>query len=353
MHAYSAANAGDGLLVDESLALLREALGQSVEFTVVASHPETFSHLDVALVDAAPGKFGFKRSYLKLLRSLGEFDLVAGVGGGYLRAGRLEETAKSAVIHGPQLLAAARSTTPTVYLPQSIGPVNQMMLPPLKAAIRRLDRVLVRDDRSLGELSDCGVERTLDLAILGGQINDRTLEPHPVPVVSARPVRGAVPPLVTDLCAQLGRFDGYVQSETRGNDDRSVMAAIGAERILTRAELLDSASTSPRVVIAVRLHAALMALRAGHFVIHLAYERKGFGAFADLGLTPYVHNVSMFEPNRVVRQVEDFVTDKRVRDCYRASVAQAMERGNSRRVELVREIRSLVDAANAQISAGD
>jgi len=140
------------------------------------------------------------------------------------------------------------------------------------------------------------------------------------------------------MCEQLGTFDGYVQSQTSGNDDRAVMDQIGARQIVSRAELLDSGTAEARVVIAVRLHAALMALRAGHLVIHLAYERKGFGAFSDLGLSEYVHNVSMFEPNRVVEQVRGLLHDAEVREEYRTQVGRAMETAKVRRSELVRDL---------------
>jgi hypothetical protein len=38
--------------------------------------------------------------------------------------------------------------------------------------------------------------------------------------------------------------------------------------------------------------------------VHLSYERKGFGAFSDLGLLPYVKNAYDFDPDEVVRLVE-------------------------------------------------
>lgn len=347
LHAYSAANAGDGLLVDESIELIREALGTSVRFTVCASHVESFQHLDASVVSSALTPRGYSREYLRILRNMDEFDLAVGVGGGYLRAGGIVEGLKSSLIHGPQLLAASRTSTPTVYLPQSIGPAKGGTVQLLNGRLRGLDRVYVRDDRSLEQFSSAGVLRTSDLAILGAAIENRVGDPDPIPVVSARPVRGVVPPLVSDMCAQLGTFDGYVQSETSGNDDRAVMAQIGARQILPRTELMGNDGSAPRVVVAVRLHAALMALRAGHFVIHLAYERKGFGAFADLGLAKYVHNVSMFEPSRVVSQVDELLYDADARSEYGRNVNRAMESANNRRTELLQEIQLIVNAANA------
>lgn len=340
LHGYSASNAGDGLLVEESLEIVREALGQDVEFTLAASHPETFEYLGITVVNSAPGLRGYDRAYLRLLRGLDDFDLVVGVGGGYLRAGYLEEAAKTSLVHGPQLLAAARTSTPTIYLPQSVGPAKSFTYRMIGHGVSKVRRFYVRDDRSLAEYGAYGAVRASDLAILGAGAAVGDTAPAPVPVVSARPVRGVVPPLVLDLCRQIGTFDGYVQSETGGNDDRAAMNSIGAERILTRSELMGSASET-RVVVAVRLHAALMALRAGHFVIHLAYERKGFGAFADLGIADYVHNVNMFEPERILKQIDELVSDAAVREEYRLRQRGALESASVGREALLADIREL------------
>ncbi|NKS18707.1 polysaccharide pyruvyl transferase family protein [Rhodococcus hoagii] len=341
LHGYSASNAGDGLLVEESLEIVREALRENVEFVLAASHPETFEHLGISTVNSAPGKRGYDRAYLRLLRGLNELDLVVGVGGGYLRAGYLEEAAKMALVHGPQLLAAARTSTPTIYLPQSVGPATSFAYRMIGHGVRKVRRFYVRDDRSLAEYGRYGAIRASDLAILGADANCDDRPPSSVPVVSVRPVRGAVPPLVLDLCRQVGNFEGYVQSETGGNDDRAVMSSIGAARILNRSELMSSCA-EPRVVVAVRLHAALMALRAGHLVIHLAYERKGFGAFEDLGIPEYVHNVNMFEPERVLRQIDELVSDPKVREDYRQRSQRALSAANAARAALVNDIRTIV-----------
>lgn len=353
LHAYSAANAGDGLLVEESIELVREALGPSVQFTVCASHPETFGDLDARVVSSALTTRGYSREYLQTLRRVNEFNLVVGVGGGYLRAGGLTEGVKSALIHGPQLFAASRAATPSIYLPQSIGPAKAGISKILRRQLKNLDRVFVRDDRSMQEFGDAGALRTSDLAILGAAIKYRQSDPSAIPVVSARPVRGVMPPLVTNMCEQLGKFDGYVQSETSGNDDRAVMEQIGARQLLSRADLMESDASEARVVVAVRLHAALMALRAGHYVIHLAYERKGFGAFSDLGLSEYVHNVSMFEPNRVVDQVGAFVHDAETREKYRAHLNRAMETARVGRSELVRDLRRIAMSTEARCGGSE
>jgi len=57
--------------------------------------------------------------------------------------------------------------------------------------------------------------------------------------------------------------------------------------------------------VSVRLHGAIAALLAGIPAIHLAYERKGWGAYEDLGLREYVHDARTFDPALVARQAEE------------------------------------------------
>ena len=341
LHCYSAANAGDGLLVDETMDLLHAAFGPSVEPVIVASHPDTFDHLEVEIIDSSFSRVGYKWTYLRFLKSLDSLDLVVAVGGGYLRAGHLVESVKTMLVHGPQLAAAARTITPTIYLPQSIGPAKSIFSKWFTSKIQRVDRFYVRDDRSLQQFSKANVSRSNDLALLQiAKIQRSVLDVHTRPVLSIRAVRGRVSPLVVDLAARFDCFDGYIQSATAGNDDTEAMNAIGPVEILSRSALMGT-HVQPRVVVAVRLHAALMAIRAGHFVIHLAYERKGFGAFSDLGLDKYVHNVNMFEPERVLQQVRELVDSESVREAYIDAVESSGKRLAPVREKLVREIRQL------------
>lgn len=341
LHAYSADNAGDGLLVHETFALILEALGPHTRITVAASHPQTFAGLDAHVVDSKPRRTGYSREYLHLLRSLDEFDLVVGVGGGYLRGGHASEMLKAAVIHGPQLIAASRTATPTVYMPQSVGPAHSAAAKVLAGRVRRIDRFYVRDDRSYSDYNDAGVIRVSDLAILTAEPIERvSFCVETVPVVSVRAIRGQVSPLVVDFARQCATFDGYVQSDTAGNNDVGAMNSLGASRIVPREELMARRPGTPaRVVVAVRLHAALMALRAGHFVIHLAYERKGFGAFQDLGLDAYVHNINKFEPARVLQQMQSLLTDETVRRQYAHDLDASLGASAAGRRVIVDELR--------------
>lgn len=342
LHAYSAANLGDGLLVDETLALIRKAFGEECEITIAASHPRTFIGLPVRVVDSGVSKTGYRREYLRLLMGVRQFDAVVAVGGGYLRAGTFVETLKTLLIHGPQLLSARYSRVPVVYLPQSIGPVKFGLRRPVEALLKGMDVVALRDDRSMEEFPGVGAVRFPDLALIGeGNISPGARTPHAVPVMSIRSIRGKVPTGVMELADAIGEFDVYVQSSTAGNDDRPATKALGNRQVITRDELLaGEVESQPRVIVAVRLHAALMALRAGHYVVHLAYERKGFGAFDDLGISAYVHNVNDFDVEAVLHQVQSLLQSEQARAEYRAKTkATASVRADARE-DLIHRLRS-------------
>lgn len=324
LHGYSARNRGDGLLVEHAIEIARATFGDDVEITLVANHPKTFEHLGVRVIDSGLRRHGFSRQYLAELLRLGAYDLVLGVGGAYLRFGRAVESLKAGVVHGPQLLAAALTTAPTVYLPQSVGPLRGGSRAVLRPLLRRLDVVWSRDDRTTEELALPNVRRTVDLAlhdVAGSGRRAGSTAPEPVPVLSVRSVDGRVPTGVMELADLLRPFDGYVQSTAGSNDDRPATAAIRPDRVLARSDLLSTQGR--RVVVAVRMHAALMALAAGHYVIHLAYERKGFSAFADLGLAEYVHNVRRFSPRVVEGQVDRLRDEPGIREAYDVAVRTA------------------------------
>lgn len=340
LHGYSADNAGDGLLVRETIDIVREALGD-VPITLVASRPETFADLDVTAVPAVPGKRGWDPRTRRVLKNIDSFDCAIAVGGGYLRAGTLVETAKTALVHGPQLLAAARATIPTLYLPQSVGPARFGTRGWVRGRLAKIDEVMLRDDRSMAEVSGPTVRRVPDLATAGVVAGRQPgADVDAVPVLSIRAVHGKINPDIYALAARLGEYDGYVQSTTGGNDDRPAAATLAPRETVERSTLMTPGGT-PRVVVAVRLHAALMALAAGHYVVHLAYERKGFGAFGDLGIDPWVHNVNDFDPSTVAAQAHALLTDADVRADYDARIADAADRIQEARADIVARVKGM------------
>lgn len=323
LHGYSAANRGDGLLVEESLALIRETQGDDVEIDIVTSYPASFAYTGLHTFTSKPTFRGYPFLYLRLLLSRFQgYDLVVGVGGGYLRFGTASEIVKTLLVMGPQLLVAAMCKVPTVYLPQSVGPARFGFARPLRALLSQIDCVWVRDNRSLDQFSVAGVRRASDLALLS--MNRRILPfgDGLRPVVSVREHRGGVPGLARVLAHRLNSFDGYVQSAVAGNDDTAAVWSLEPESLCSFEDLI-GAPARGRVVVAVRLHAALMAIDAGHYVIHLAYERKGFGAFEDLGLEDFVFNVHEFSVGEVEQRVGKLLSDPTERAAYDLRIAGA------------------------------
>ncbi|MFT3874823.1 MAG: polysaccharide pyruvyl transferase family protein [Propioniciclava sp.] len=323
LHGYSADNIGDGMLVTEAIELIRSTFARErLELTLCASDPESFDLPGVTMLRSKPGLKGYDRTFLDALRHLDQFDLVVGVGGGYLRGGHCIELAKALLVQGPQLTAAAKVGARVVYLPQSIGPLRLGSAPWFRRRLRKLSAVWARDDRTVAEIGPF-LKRAPDMAVLRVPEREPDQAVLDLPVMSVRNLRGGLPAPILDLATRVGRFDGYVQSQTGSNQDAAPMKSLDPVRIIQPSELLND--TRPkRVVIAVRLHAALMALQAGHYVIHLAYERKGFAAFADLGIGDFVHNAFSFEPAQVVDQMRTLLTSATARADYDAAINHAI-----------------------------
>jgi polysaccharide pyruvyl transferase WcaK-like protein len=70
-----------------------------------------------------------------------------------------------------------------------------------------------------------------------------------------------------------------------------------------------TANGTPGVVVSVRLHGAIASLLAGWPAIHLSYERKGWGAYQDLGLDEWVHDARAFDVEKVAAQARELARD--------------------------------------------
>ncbi|MFM0110830.1 polysaccharide pyruvyl transferase family protein [Paraburkholderia nemoris] len=334
LHAYSSNNSGDGLLVDLSIQLLKQALGDSTRVSIVAADPASFPHYaDVhpapVLADSGMARIaGAASTMLSISRNgriravsrlLESADLIVGVGGGYLRARNSVEALKLEAGHLLQMRAACLSGKPTVYLPQSIGP--SMSAVPLRRHLLRMlgtfSSVLVRDDRSLNFLSDnANTQRAPDLAVMdferrsteiiarAGQV--RSTIAHVAFVLRRAPSWSAgqreryetSTKRLIQLLRSTCRISFAVQSTGRGNDDLSYYRKIGISgELKSLKELLST--DRPDAVVSVRLHGALESLLSGIPSYHLSYERKGFGAYADLGVEGWVSNAAGFDPESV------------------------------------------------------
>ncbi|MEO0689370.1 MAG: polysaccharide pyruvyl transferase family protein [Pseudomonadota bacterium] len=326
IHAFSRRNAGDGLLVDLTLELLGEAGISSDECRVFALDPESFP--DLAHVERAPGEPAARPSP-KLLRAavetgkaaVGFGDLrrklhasraIVAVGGGYLVGDEPVRQAGVMLNHFAQLAAAADAPCPSVYLPQSIGPLNSPTAAPLKAKLQKMDRVWVRDDETALELPFECVERVPDLAVmkLGRSFASLAIPASQGPIVLIGRDLPRAPTLETDLRALADALPDHVwavQAETEGKrDDREFYRRSSFELSGRMADLMQVPSGP---VVSIRLHGAIAGLLAGRPAIHLAYERKGWGAFEDLGIAEYVHDVRNFDPMRVAAQALELQQD--------------------------------------------
>jgi len=326
IHAFSRANAGDGLLVDLTYEALQDAGVRREECVLLALDPESFA--DIPDVLRAPGEPAARPS-LKLLdagaqaiaslagfdsprRMLRDVDALVAVGGGYLVADSPVRQAGIVANHLAQLRAAATHPSPTIYLPQSIGPLHGIAGRWTRDALARMDRVWARDDETMRELALPNVARCPDLAVmklarsLAGIERVASVE-APVLVARDLPDCGDYYQRLAQLDAQLEDARWAVQADTPGpRSDQAFYRRLG----FGEAPSLERRLAQPSgPVVSVRLHGAIGALLAGRPAIHLAYERKGWGAYEDLGLTEFVHDARRFDPALVARQVRALARD--------------------------------------------
>jgi polysaccharide pyruvyl transferase WcaK-like protein len=338
LHAYSARNSGDGLLVDLSVGLLREAFGETVRVSIVAADPDSFPAYDDVRAAPVLAERGTDRllgataaalpvrvnGRLKTLHSLlDEVDLIVGVGGGYLRARTALEALKLEAGHLLQMRAARVSGKPAVYLPQSIGPVlsSRVVGMHLQSLLGSFDTVFVRDDRSVAFLAaNPNTRRAPDLAVLDfGQRSEAVTRQassadgsvrHVAFVLRRAPAwraqrRARYDASIARLVEQVQascRVSFAVQSTGRGNDDPAYYRGLGIrEPLIPLKTLLET--DRPDVTVSVRLHGALESILHGVPAFHVSYERKGFGAYADMKLDNWVVNGANFDPAHVCRTI--------------------------------------------------
>ncbi len=305
VHAYRAANRGDGWLVDLSRQLLREATG--LEPIVYALDPAGMGDRARAIIQTpfrARAGLSAVTSATSRSAELGRrfldlpdpADLTAavGLGGGYLRSADPVHELIFRAHHLPQLRLVAAMGGNGAYLPVSVGPFRRGLGRTVRRQLASVSWVATRDDRSQRYLAGWATaERCPDLAACRLGVDRPSLTPG---------ADGVVAVALRSLPNSTAGFDAVSLLERRGfkirlgvqsssgrtNDDRTFYAAHG---VLEDAEDFgDLLATEPRpsVVLAGRLHAALAAIAAGYPTVHLGYERKSAGAFADLGLSDYV-----------------------------------------------------------------
>lgn len=326
VHAFSRKNSGDGLLVDLTYEALREAGVGPDECRLIALDPASFP--EVPDVVRAPGE-PTARLTGNLVGAAGELlasmagggqsrrilracDAVVAVGGGYLVADSPVRQAGVALNHLAQLRAAGLHGGPSVYLPQSIGPLDGPIGVATRRALARIDRIWARDDRTVAELALPNVARCPDLAVMKLA---RTLDPSSrdhggggaILVARDLPRPGDYFARLRALADRLPGARWAVQADMTGpRSDRSFYRRLGLSDGGSLADVLRGPTGA---VISVRLHGAIAALLAGRPAIHLAYERKGWGAYEDLGLEAFVHDARTFDPEAVAAQAAALADD--------------------------------------------
>jgi polysaccharide pyruvyl transferase WcaK-like protein len=345
-HAFSRRNAGDGLLVDLTLELLREAGVADDDVRVLALDATSFADLRPRHhVEQVPGE-PVPRPSRALLRAAREVArtgarvlgrdkpghveaLVDGaacvaVGGGYLVADSVVRSGGVLLNHLPQIVAAGRTRAPSLYLPQSIGPLRGPVGLAARKALAGVDVLYVRDDETFRELAGLtDVRRCPDLAVLQLAHAFATLPRHEgggAVVVVPRALPRA--PGHHDRLRALGHALAAagiapawaVQADVDGpRSDAAFLGRLGVPSAGPLGAVLRAAEGTGRagVVVSVRLHGAIASLLAGWPAIHLSYERKGWGAYEDLGLAEFVHDVRSFDVDRVVAQARALRDDPR------------------------------------------
>lgn len=328
LHGYRASNRGDGWLVQLAQDAVHDALGEeAVTYAVdptnmpgdtrsVLGGGNKVRALAAAGLTVIPGSLSRSiNSRVVGIPRPAECSAAFGVGGAYLRANDAVHEVVVRSHHLPQLQLLSELGPRAGYLPISVGPFRKGLFQRVRRELSTLGFVAVRDDRSASEL--CGlpnVHRIPDLAALSlgstrpqlGATNDGSV------AIAVRALAGT--DLGMDVGKQLatqGKMVRYgVQSSVgRTNDDTKLYDEAG---VLSEAEDFGDLLASPdrpAVVIAGRLHAALAALSAGYPTIHLGYERKSWGAFADLGLDDWVLHAWKAEPAQVIELAEGLIAD--------------------------------------------
>ncbi|SMH34740.1 Polysaccharide pyruvyl transferase family protein WcaK [Rathayibacter oskolensis] len=366
VHAYSSTNSGDGLLVEEAAGLVRDAFPTAV-ITLVATDPQSFdgNRFAAVLHPATGGSSGVSRVEA-LLRGaalvatgrraapleaiIAGSDLVVAVGGGYLRGKSPVEAAKMIFAHYLQM-PRAKDRTPFIYLPQSIGPLRFGSKRLVAARLRNATLVVGRDDRTVAELASDNVIRRPDMALLGlpseWDASGVVAPSNGTPIGLVARELSSTPARIRRYRSRIGQlavspgFELLAQATARGNDDPSFYRTLGFDAPVRtlRAAVARESESRPQVVVSVRLHGSIQTIRSGVPSIHLSYERKGFGAYDDLGISKYVHNVFDFEPDLILSQVAELTEDPSE---YWSSVGKAVGSLAEARADLVERLRRAV-----------
>jgi polysaccharide pyruvyl transferase WcaK-like protein len=356
LHGFSRRNSGDGLLVNLTLEALEAAGVDRSQCHLLALDPESFA--DLEHVHRAPGEPTAQMSW-RLVKAAGELadDLLGGsdvemlaqeakgmiaVGGGYLVTDSLTRQAGVLLNHMVQMRVAARAQVPTIYLPQSVGPLHGPVGMMTRRVIAGIDRFYLRDDISMRELPGPNFRRCPDLAVMKlarslPRYVDAVAQAAPTILVGrALPDDGDYVQRLRQLSATVDDPIWAVQADVAGpRSDRTFYQQHGWTDGGSLSEVVAQHPSS--VVVSVRLHGAIASLIAGRPAIHLSYERKGWGAYEDLGIAEFVHDARNFDPDLVAAQVRELQSSPRR---FWDAIAAAVPRLQSHYEDMVADLRA-------------
>jgi polysaccharide pyruvyl transferase WcaK-like protein len=342
-NAYSTKNAGDGLLVKLASSLIRES-GNSLE-SIFALDSASFNNDYPKCIVENSSKIETLRNINKLPRYIAHSEIngALAVGGGYLRFGNKTEALKARLLHLNQLGKLVEAKVPFGLLPQSIGPLTFFERDAIKI-LGGADWIALRDDRSMDELSMLNnLVRMPDLAALEiSEIlltSDRQLERRLGLIIRNLPHKPYWNGFVRDLI-NLPNSEVLIQSEVgRSNSDRGYVSKfIDCRHLRSSSHVIESGAVD--VVLSVRLHGSLMAILAGVPSIHIAYERKSFGVYEDLGISKFCLNPNNLKMDAIVDMVEE-LSSKTGRMAFFDLIAEKQPKLAHKKVELLNLINSL------------
>ncbi len=247
-----------------------------------------------------------------------------------------------------ELRMARALGVPTVFFTQSLGPFTDRRLRrDLRSILAGSPLVLLRDARSRDHLLDIGVPDTA-LHVVADAVFGRTASRPFVPR-GARPVRSVAvsvrhwPPRAdaTDPAVQAFRAavaaavtwlvrernievtflstcqgveeywtdDSAVAEEVAAGLPDDVRARVRVDRGFHHPDALAAAYADFDMVIATRMHAAILALTAGTPVLPIAYEFKTVELFRALGLGDYVIDIDGIDAEQLVERASAFIDD--------------------------------------------
>lgn len=265
-------------------------------------------------------------------------DAVLSCAGGYIFSRRRPQLSLAHVLAEIECAARLR---PTILLPQSIGPFyRERDRARVRRALRDVRRVLVRDSSSVRvaveELGlDAGlVEQAPDLAFgLAERSPARAAADQrrvAVTVLDWRWAGGTDLQFARYLDAVVATAQGLLDRGCQvelvvqvdlpshpGHGDRSCTQRV-ATRLSGEVPVIWAGSTSAQaleryagydLVLASRLHSALLALCAGVPAIALGYQPKSAGVFTDVGLEDWVADVRSLDAAALLEQADAILAD--------------------------------------------